>query len=226
MRLLSPKALGNLIYHVGKLVSKFYRIQVYCDPEVDLNKQYLSAFWHGKLFLPVFVMPRVGYEKRAVLVSHSKDGEILATWLSKMGYHVVRGSSSRRGMGGLVRLLSSAKQGFSISIAADGPRGPRHQVKTGIAFTAQKSGLEILPVGVEVTHKKVFKKSWDQYELPLPFSKAVLYLGKPLKVEGDVPPEEYKNQIEIAIVAAQAQAASILLGQEPVGLVRVSLDPL
>ncbi|MFA6032509.1 MAG: DUF374 domain-containing protein, partial [Myxococcota bacterium] len=87
------------------------------------------AFWHGKQ------LPLLRYTPRwplITLVSHSKDGELLARVLEAFGHRIVRGSSSRGGAEGFaeVRRLMMA-EGYAPCFAADGPRGPLHKIKPG-----------------------------------------------------------------------------------------------
>ena len=79
----------------------------------------------------------------------------------------------------MVKLLNAAKEGYSVGIAADGPRGPRYQAKSGLAFLAYKTGIEIVPLGVAFSSKWLFKKAWDKYQFPLPFCKFPFILENP-----------------------------------------------
>ncbi|WP_423246900.1 DUF374 domain-containing protein [Spectribacter hydrogenoxidans] len=69
------------------------------------------------------------------------------------------GSSSRGGARGLKGLIRLCRGGHNVSIAVDGPRGPRHQVKPGVFPIARLSGGVIVPVGIACSHRHVFKNS-------------------------------------------------------------------
>jgi lysophospholipid acyltransferase (LPLAT)-like uncharacterized protein len=54
----------------------------------------LFALWHGRMFLPIQAHRNQGI---VTMASQSEDGEIIARWLERNGYRVVRGSTSRGG---------------------------------------------------------------------------------------------------------------------------------
>jgi lysophospholipid acyltransferase (LPLAT)-like uncharacterized protein len=176
---------------------------------VDVNQPAVYAFWHGKFFLPIMVMASRRTNKVAGLVSYSKDGAILTRWLVRLGIHVVRGSSSRKGASSVVKLIALSKAGYSSGIAADGPRGPIYCAKSGSAYIAQKTGLPILPVGAVYQHAKKFH-SWDKFLLPIPFSKAIIYINEPIFVNTEENIEAVNRQLELSIHAADAKAALLL----------------
>ncbi|GKT32820.1 lysophospholipid acyltransferase family protein, partial [Aduncisulcus paluster] len=81
------------------------------------------------------------------MASDSKDGQIITEVLERIGYEVARGSSTRDGlkaMLGVARVMR--KKGKIGAITMDGPKGPRHEVKSGILAIAQKTGASIIPM--------------------------------------------------------------------------------
>jgi len=88
----------------------------------------IFVFWHNRIFLTPHLFrkywrPR-GHERVAVLISRSKDGQLLADVLAAFGLRCVRGSSSRGGQAALLELKSLLAAGYDIGITPDGPRGP------------------------------------------------------------------------------------------------------
>lgn len=210
MRLISNIFIGKLAHFISTLLVKTYRANIFLHPQVDPNSQYLYGFWHGQQFTHIMLLAQFGRANHVGLVSASRDGEILSTWLSRLGYRIVRGSSSRKATSSVVKLLSVLKEGHSIGIAADGPRGPQHQAKSGISFLAHKAKLQIVPLGAAYSTKLQFAKAWDKYELPLPWAKVVVYFGEPLIVEALSDIEALNQQVAEAINAAQLKAEKIL----------------
>ncbi len=142
------------------------------------KKGVLYAVWHDELFVPICAHRD---ENVVVLVSESRDGEIISRVLHAMGFGTVRGSSTRGGVKALKRLVQLIqREKKEIAVTIDGPKGPRHRVKDGIIYLALKSGAPILPIRVRISHKKVFKKSWDKFQLPLPGSRCSMIYGSPL----------------------------------------------
>lgn len=113
-----------------------------------------------------------------ILISQSKDGQILASAVEYMGYQTVRGSSHRGGVAGLLAGMKKVREGNKMTIAVDGPRGPIYKVKEGITAVSEKSGRPIVPVRGFPEKKFVFEKSWNKATLPLPFTRIVLKIGK------------------------------------------------
>lgn len=201
--------LGLLAYYVTRLLHGTLRVEIHHHPEYNPEKQYLGAFWHGKQFLPVFDMAR-HQTKRAVLVSSSKDGEILATWLGKIGYTVIRGSSRHNNVRALSQMIRALKEGYTIGYGIDGPIGPIYQVKPGMTHMAKKLGIAIIPIGSAFSRQWIITKAWDKYEIPKPFAKAILYIGKPMIIDKDSDLECCNALLEKNIHDAEAQAAMYL----------------
>jgi lysophospholipid acyltransferase (LPLAT)-like uncharacterized protein len=194
------------------LVMYSLRKKIYVHSSVSLMQPSIMCFWHGKSFLPIMQIRHLGHQRYTGFVSHSKDGELLAQLLKKIGYQVVRGSSSKKGLSGLIQLIKMLRNGYTVGITPDGPRGPRHKVDSGCAYLAAKTQLPILPIGSAYTREKKFH-SWDQFEYPLPFTQAVLYLGEPLWVsaaELNAEAQVIHQHIAQAIHAADAKAQQLL----------------
>jgi lysophospholipid acyltransferase (LPLAT)-like uncharacterized protein len=140
----------------------------------------IFCLWHNRLAISM-VVHRRHPRKLAALVSASKDGALLAAVLGKFGVEHVRGSSSRRGPQALLELTSRAELGYDLAVTPDGPKGPRYVVKKGVIDLAQVTGLPIIPVTCN-SRRKLCLKSWDAFQIPLPFSKCELILSEPIRV--------------------------------------------
>jgi lysophospholipid acyltransferase (LPLAT)-like uncharacterized protein len=142
--------------------------------------------WHNRLALSMIAY--YGYIKRrnatsglAAMVSASKDGAFLAGILECFKVQPVRGSSSRRGPQALLELTTWSERGYDLAITPDGPRGPRYVVQDGIMSLAQITGLPIIPVTYNLGWK-IQAKSWDRFQIPLPFSTCEMIYEKPIRV--------------------------------------------
>ena len=123
-------------------------------------------------------LPYFADKNICILISNSKDGQILASAVEHMGYQTVRGSSHRGGVAGLLAGMRKVIDGNKMTIAVDGPRGPIYKVKEGITAVSEKAKRPIVPVRGYPTWKYVFQKSWNKATLPLPFTKIILRIGK------------------------------------------------
>jgi len=171
-----------------------------------IGRPVMLAIWHAELF------SLIGYGisrldgKVATVVSDSRDGEIIAQVLERIGYGTARGSSTRGGLKALIALRRYIDQGRIGVITVDGPRGPRHKVKDGAVYLAHKTGALLFPVRSRPAVKHVFEHSWDRFELPMPFCRCPVHFGAPLEFSGDKPTPELLDQgklrLEVALHAA------------------------
>ncbi|MBC8094263.1 MAG: lysophospholipid acyltransferase family protein [Akkermansiaceae bacterium] len=165
----------------------------------------IFAIWHNRLAL--CMKPYDVYRKKskgmgmAAMCSASKDGAFLAGILECFKIQPVRGSSSRRGPQALLELTSWADRGYDLAITPDGPRGPRYVVQEGVMSLAQLTGLPIVPFSFNLRWK-IQLKSWDHFQIPLPFSKCELNAGAPIHVPReatDAEREQLRQRVETAL---------------------------
>jgi lysophospholipid acyltransferase (LPLAT)-like uncharacterized protein len=154
----------------------------------------IFALWHNRLALSTtiwrdWVVPHAPANGLAALVSASHDGGMLARALRCFGINAVRGSSSRRGPQALIELTTALDQGRHACITPDGPRGPRYRVAEGVIALAQLSGRPIVPISAHVRGKIVLR-SWDAFQIPLPFARCEIHFGQPLLVPRETTAEQ------------------------------------
>jgi lysophospholipid acyltransferase (LPLAT)-like uncharacterized protein len=154
------------------------------------RKNVILAFWHGRIFMATYRFRGQGI---VVMISRNLDGEYIARVIKSFGYGVARGSSSKGSHAATVEILRAMKTGRDVGLSIDGPRGPRYVAKPGAAYLARKSGNPVVPFSISV-EKKWMMNSWDHFQVPKPFSRAVLLIGDPVYVHKDAPEEE----VEIA----------------------------
>ncbi len=176
----------------------------------------IYAHWHGD---ELILIRRYSFLGVAVMASLSKDGSLLSVGLEKLGYFVVRGSSSRGGIGGLKALADAVRKGKNVALAVDGPRGPRYEVKGGVMKLAQLSGRPILPLAASAESKVVFEKSWNQSFFPYPFSRVVVTYGDFFYVPRSLTEEQFEAkrlelQAVLVMVKADADRKIAELGQQ------------
>jgi lysophospholipid acyltransferase (LPLAT)-like uncharacterized protein len=157
------------------------------------EKPVIFCIWHNRLALCPHVY-RLYSRKRhsqgiAALVSASKDGGFLSGILERFGILPVRGSSSRRGPQALLELTTWAERGYDLAITPDGPRGPAYVVQEGVMSLAQVTGMPIVPFSY-IARWKISFKSWDRFQIPLPFSRCELNVGQPVHVPRDATDQE------------------------------------
>lgn len=137
--------------------------------------------WHRCVFPAIYF-----YRKRgmAVMTSQSFDGEYIARIIERFGYSAPRGSSSRGGVRALLGMHKIIDQGLSATFTIDGPRGPMYVAKPGPVLLARNTRAPIYCFYVAVEKAWVLK-SWDQFMVPKPFSRALVRIGKLINVPPD-----------------------------------------
>lgn len=150
------------------------------------REKIIFALWHNRLALCVPLYERYlrAYDpSRSVvaLVSASRDGGLLTHVLKLFRIECARGSSSRRGPQALRELVSWGENGYDLAITPDGPRGPCYTVREGVISTAQLTGLVIVPASYHLNWK-IQLKSWDRFQIPLPFARCEVTTGRALRV--------------------------------------------
>lgn len=196
------KIIAQILYFFIRLLHFSYRYE-WVDVE---NKQkailsnekgvYVYAVWHQNFIGSTFV--HIG-QKFTMIVSGSKDGELVATACKKMGYSPVRGSSTRGGKEAMFEMVKKIKSGLPGAITVDGPKGPVHVVKPGIVEIARLAKCPILPLSSYPVNYWSFEKSWDKFRVPKPFTKIYLVLGEPIFVPENISEEDFEQvRIEIA----------------------------
>lgn len=195
---------GNILYYVLRLISMTLKVKIKKNPEIDMKDNYVYGFWHNKLVAATLCFGHV--EKRAVLASPSKDGELISVPLERLGFTMVRGSSGKDSVKSLIKLTRLVKQGYNAGTPLDGPKGPIYQVKGGMLYLAQKSGKGLIPVGAAYSRKWIFQKAWDRFQMPKPFSKMVCILGEPIFIPEDADLAEYQEEIRDRLLELDMEA--------------------
>ncbi|NOZ87945.1 MAG: DUF374 domain-containing protein [Deltaproteobacteria bacterium] len=176
--------LGRLIAWILRLFRLTWRKRIKGKriiEDVDRSgRPVIWAFWHGRQAMLYAARRPKGH---VVLVSHSRDGEIQTGVLSSFAATIERGSSSRGGAGGMLRLARHLKAGTHAALAADGPKGPALAAKPGAAALAGATGAFIVPISAAAGRCIEFRRSWDDFRLPLPFSRVCVVVGDPIVVD-------------------------------------------
>ncbi len=164
----------------------------------------LVAMWHGRMLPALPLHKNMGAQ---VLVSPSDDGALVQTLLSRFGYFVIRGSTSRQAPRALREMREHLQSGQTVVITPDGPRGPEHVVNIGLAWLARATGLPILALGV-AADRAWHLNSWDRFTIPKPRARVVLTYSEPLLVAPDASEEEMEaitEQVRVTLLRDEAR---------------------
>ncbi|MCC6743609.1 MAG: lysophospholipid acyltransferase family protein [Acidobacteria bacterium] len=151
----------------------------------ESGKLPIYCFWHNRILATTWFWRDRGI---VVMTSRSFDGESIARCIQRFGYGASRGSSTRGAVGALIGLNRALAAGYEVSFTVDGPKGPMYEVKPGPAAAARRSGNPILPVSLALSRRWEIG-SWDRFQIPKPFSRAVVSVAAPIYVDRDADDE-------------------------------------
>ncbi len=198
-----PKPLAWLLAGVLRLYAWTFRVRIE-DPHGVLSQMGQRAFavaiWHNRVLFAAPVLPRRYRKWMTVLISASRDGEYISTLVKCFGLHSVRGSSSRGGARALVELRHKMSQGISPILTVDGPRGPRYIVHPGVVALARDGQVPLVPVVFNARHYWQLH-SWDRMQIPWPFTRMTMTIGKPLELASDLPTDAGCEQLRQALTS-------------------------
>jgi lysophospholipid acyltransferase (LPLAT)-like uncharacterized protein len=179
---------------IVKLICRTYRVTVigqeHEDQFLNQGSPILFVSWHqGLLYYIYHFRNRNGI----VMVSQSKDGELISRIIAMLGFHSARGSSSRGGKEAMNHMIDVInKTHCSGGLVADAPRGPFGVAKMGILKIAQATGLPLIPV-MFWARRKILLHNWDNTILPLPFTRIVFFYAAPIFIQPDTSAEQIEK---------------------------------
>jgi lysophospholipid acyltransferase (LPLAT)-like uncharacterized protein len=168
-----------LINLIGRAVK--FRIEGWENWEAASQDGHLPiyTFWHNRVFLSTYFWRR---RRIVVMTSRSFDGEYIARFIQRFGYGAARGSSTRGATGAIVEMVRLMRAGCPTAFTIDGPKGPRYVAKMGAVLLAKKTGNPILPFTITADKFWEAKKSWDGFQVPKPFTGALIGIAAPIFV--------------------------------------------
>ena len=165
----------------------------YADPKLNpeiarqTGDRYIYAFFHEVMLFPAYFW---AWPEMQILISDHRDGELIAQVIHRLGFGVIRGSTTRGGARALREMTRRADRGH-LCMTPDGPKGPRRHVHQGLPYLASKTGLPIVGLGMAFSNPWR-AKSWDRFAVPRPFGKATCVMPEAVIV----PPDADRDQLE------------------------------
>jgi len=163
--------------------------------------------WHQRLFV-LFCYPRLHQLSPCLMISQSRDGDVVADIAKRLGGLPVRGSSTRGGERALREMISEVMRRRAGVHIVDGPQGPGRVIKPGLITLAQKARAAVCPIYVSYEKTWIFK-SWDRFMLPKPFSRVLVGMGplESVSLEADASEfERIRRDIEEKMIRGYEEA--------------------
>jgi lysophospholipid acyltransferase (LPLAT)-like uncharacterized protein len=154
---------------------------------------HIHAFWHRCIFSAAWK-----FRNRNVVLMNTTnfDGQWTRRVIERLGFGTAQGSSTRGGLRGLAAMAERLEEGLDVAFTIDGPRGPRYSAKPGPVMLARRTGRPIIVFHIGLERAWTLRKTWDLFQIPKPFTRAVAVISPPIQVPQDVSREglEQKHQ--------------------------------
>ncbi len=166
------------------------------------SKKSILMLWHNRLSIVSEILYKLDpHTIFAAFISKSRDGDPLAVLANsyKTGKAIrVPHDKKHQALKTVIDTLKNKNE--VIIMTPDGPRGPRYEVKPGIAMAAIETNATIIPF-TWIASKFWQLKSWDRLIFPKPFSNLIVTFGDPLELD--------KNSLEENQEMLKAQLLNI-----------------
>lgn len=216
---MKAKIISNLVYFFVRILNLTYRYEFIglenkeAARKAHPKRAFVFATWHQNLISGILAH---GDEPYTMIVSESKDGELVSVTCERFGHKPARGSSTRGGKKALIEMVKNVKNGYPGAITVDGPKGPPHVAKPGVVEVARLAQCAILPMSPYARDFWVLKKSWDQFRIPKPFTKVVIAIGEPIFVTDEITKErfdEVAQHVAYLLIKGEEIAKNAILNQ-------------
>ena len=185
----NKEILGKIGVSLLNLISKTWRYEFTGTLPTSPS---IVIFWHESLLASWKFLAKFS---PIAVVSPSKDGELLTKLLAKWGCKFIRGSSNKQSKQVMEDIQEMAKNNI-VTITPDGPRGPKHKLKAGAIVAAFRTQVPLQYATINCKQKWIFKKSWDNFQIPLPFSKIFINLSLPILINSNLERDDIDNIIQ------------------------------
>ncbi len=122
-----------LVRRLGNTIDYHFRYEdSSVNPEVArrLGQRYIYAFFHEVMLFPAHYW---AWPEMHIMISDHRDGELITQVIKRLGFGIVRGSTTRGGARVLREMTSKIDRG-NLCVTPDGPRGPRRHVHQGLVY--------------------------------------------------------------------------------------------
>jgi lysophospholipid acyltransferase (LPLAT)-like uncharacterized protein len=212
-RRVRPRVISGPVAFLVRLIGLTLRIRTVNEEKFEgIEGGKIICGWHGRSSIA-----GAKYRDRGfwVIISLSKDGEIQNKIFQKLGFKTIRGSTGRGGERALVESIRALREGATMCITPDGPRGPSGIAQPGVLAMARKSGCALVPIGISSRPRILLKNAWDKHMIPVPFGKSMMVFGDAYYLDKGATEEEIEQVrlgLERDMHTLQAEAER-LLGQ-------------
>ncbi|WP_170575877.1 lysophospholipid acyltransferase family protein [Ruegeria atlantica] len=162
------------------------------DALVEQGEPVIVVLWHQRLAQSPFLFP-LDKGRICTITSAARAGSMVGRVQQLFGMDTIAMASKKRHVALSREVLGKMKQGISIGIAADGPRGPERVSKTVPLVWARTSGKRVFGVTYSTRHGRE-AGTWDRLLMPRPWRNEGVFLCREWTEK--VPRKASEEQIE------------------------------
>jgi lysophospholipid acyltransferase (LPLAT)-like uncharacterized protein len=176
--------IGWVVWAVIRILAPTIRFEVLGGKQAGREYRpdlppHIYAFWHRCIIAGAWYFRN----RNGVLMNTTNfDGQWTRRVIERLGYGTAQGSSTRGGLRGLAVMARRLGDGFDGAFTIDGPRGPRYVAKPGPVMLARRTGRPIILFHIGLDRAWTLQKTWDLFQIPKPFTRAVLVIAAPFEV--------------------------------------------
>jgi len=184
------------VYYFIRIYSMTFRLRI--ENEKHWQKIWkqgtpvLLCAWHQQFFSAIYHFKTYSKYNPGLMISQSKDGDLISGVANRTGWHTPRGSSSRGGKQAMDLMIDHLKTYRLGAHLLDGPTGPIGRVKAGAIKMALEAGAVVIPLYASAD-KAWFFNSWDRFMLPKPFSRVCITFGREIRLEASDNADDFER---------------------------------
>lgn len=156
------------------------------------KRNYIVAVWHTFVTAAVFTLHHRHF---CIYSDHPRTDAYERSWthffreiglktLRALGFDVLDASLGKQSAG-VLNFIKKIQGGTPAIVAPDGPHGPIYEAKPGVVYMAAKASSVVVPIGASFS-RRVVGANWDDFSLPLPFSRVAFVVGVPIEPPADL----------------------------------------
>ena len=196
-RRMQVPVIGAAGYSLVRTLGPTLRFEVHGYQHIERlhasGRRFIAAFWH-RVILPAIWW----WRGRGIVVLNSTnfDGQWTRRVIERFGFLTAQGSSTRGGLRGLAVMARRLEEGYDVAFTIDGPRGPRFVAKPGPVMLARRTGCPVMVFHVGLEDSWTLENTWDLFQFPKPFTRAVLLIAPLLWVLPEADKDEMARKHE------------------------------
>ena len=186
-------------YYIIQIYSMTFRLKIENEErwqklrEQEQGTPIILCAWHQQFFSAIRHFKTYSRYNPGLMISQSKDGDLISGVAKKTGWHTPRGSSSRGGKQAMDMMITHLKTYGLGAHILDGPTGPIGRVKAGIIKMTHEADAVVVPLYTSAEHAWFFN-SWDRFMLPKPFSRVTITFGREIRLESSNDEDIFEHQ--------------------------------